>query len=205
MNSNSFDSEENSYETNGEEAEYESKKHEEQEEKKEHEEQEEKALKNLDLIKSISTALTMILEENKNLKNYKEIIRKQKKMIFSANTVPNISIYDYLIRIQTYSNIEKNTLILSLIYIDRLCEIGHLTLTYYNIHRIIFVSILIAIKYNEDCFYDNKYYSEIAGVKLKELNIMENIFVEMCQFKFYVSFEIFEKYSQYLNSFEKNK
>ena len=202
MNSNSFDSEENSYETNGEEAEYESKKHEEQEEKKEHEEQEEKALKNLDLIKSISTALTMILEENKNLKNYKEIIRKQKKMIFSANTVPNISIYDYLIRIQTYSNIEKNTLILSLIYIDRLCEIGHLTLTYYNIHRIIFVSILIAIKYNEDCFYDNKYYSEIAGVKLKELNLMENIFVEMCQFKYYVSLEIFEKYSQYLNSFE---
>ena len=76
MNSNSFDSEENSYETNGEEAEYESKKHEEQEEKKEHEEQEEKALKNLDLIKSISTALTMILEENKNLKNYKKIIHK---------------------------------------------------------------------------------------------------------------------------------
>ena len=205
MNSNSFDSEENSYETKGEEAEYENKKHEEQEEKEEHAEQEEKPLTNLDLIKSISTTLTMIIEENKNLKNYKEIIRKQKKMIFSANTVPNISIYDYLIRIQTYSNIEKNTLILSLIYIDRLCELGHLTLTYYNIHRIIFSSILTAIKYNEDCFYDNKYYSEIAGVKLKELNIMENIFVEMCQFKFYVSFEIFEKYSQYLNSFEKNK
>ena len=201
MNSNSFDSEENSYETNGEEAEYKNKKHEEQEDKKEHAEQEEKPLMNLDLIKSISTTLTMIIEENKNLKNYKEIIHKQKKMIFSANTVPNISIYDYLIRIQTYSNIEKNTLILSLIYIDRLCEIGHLTLTYYNIHRIIFVSILIAIKYNEDCFYDNKYYSEIAGVKLKELNLMENIFVEMCQFKYYVSLEIFEKYSQYLNSF----
>ena len=205
MNSNSFDSEGNSYETKGEEAEYENKKHEEQEEKEEHAEQEEKPLTNLDLIKSISTTLTMILEENKNLKHYKEIIHKQKKMIFSSTTVPNISIYDYLIRIQTYSNIEKNTLIISLIYIDRLCELGHLTLTYYNIHRIIFSSILMAIKYNEDCFYDNKYYSEIAGVKLKELNIMENIFFEMCQFKFYVSFEIFEKYSQYLNSFEKNK
>ena len=205
MNSNSFDSEENSYETNGEEAEYKNKKHEEQEDKKEHAEQEEKPLMNLDLIKSISTTLTMIIEENKNLKNYKEIIHKQKKMIFSSTTVTNISIYDYLIRIQTYSNIEKNTLILSLIYIDRLCELGHLTLTYYNIHRIIFSSILTAIKYNEDCFYDNKYYSEIAGVKLKELNIMENIFVEMCQFKLYVSFEIFEKYSQYLNSFEKDK
>ena len=189
MKSNSFDSEENSNQTDeNSECKYKTKLPEEQ------------IINNLDLIKSISTTLTMILEENKNMKNYKEIVQKQKKMVFSSNSVPRISIYNYLIRIQKYSNIENNTLIISLIYIDRLCKISHLTLTYYNIHRIIFTSILIAIKYNEDCFYDNKYYSEIAGVKLKELNYMEKIFVEMCKFKLFVSIEIFKNYNKYLNS-----
>ena len=121
-------------------------------------------------------------------------------MIFSANSIPKISIYDYLIRIQTYSYIDKNTLIISLIYIDRICELCHITLTYYNIHRILFTSVIIAIKYNEDCFYDNKYYSEIAGVKLHELNNLENAFAQKCNFMFYISDDIFEKYSRYLKS-----
>ena len=189
MDSDSFDSEKESYDTDRDREENESNISKEE-------------IKNLDLIKSISTTLTMILEENKNLKNYNDIIHKQSKMIFSANSIPKISIYDYLIRIQTYSYIEKNTLIIALIYIDRICDLGHITLTYYNIHRILFTSVVIAIKYNEDCFYDNKYYSEIAGVKLNELNNLENTFVQKCNFMFYISDDIFEKYSRYLNSFK---
>ena len=34
-------------------------------------------------------------------------------------------------------------------------------------HRIFFSAFLISIKYNEDSFYDNKYYKDIAGGKLK--------------------------------------
>ena len=189
MDSDSFDSEKESYDTDRDREENESNISKEE-------------IKNLGLIKSISTALTMILEENKNMKNYNDIIHKQSKMIFSANSIPKISIYDYLIRIQTYSYIEKNTLIIALIYIDRICDLGHITLTYYNIHRILFTSVVIAMKYNEDCFYDNKYYSEIAGVKLNELINLENAFVQKCNFMFYISDDIFEKYSRYLNSFK---
>ena len=121
-------------------------------------------------------------------------------MVFSANSVPNISIKDYLIRIQTYSGIEKSTMILSLIYIDRICEVAELTLTYYNIHRILFASVLMAIKYNEDNFYDNKFYSEIAGVKLKELKLIEYTFLDMIDFKMFVDDDTFEKYTQYLEN-----
>lgn len=55
---------------------------------------------NIDIINSISEALTLILEENKKLKNYKELIVKQSKMIFSSKSIPSISILDYLKRIQ---------------------------------------------------------------------------------------------------------
>ena len=63
---------------------------------------EETQIKNKDLINAISVTLSTIIEENKKLPNYKEILMRQSKMIFSSKTIPNISIYDYLIRIQTY-------------------------------------------------------------------------------------------------------
>ena len=158
------------------------------------------SIQNLDLIKSISNTLITILEENKKLDNYKEIIKKQSKMLFSANSIPGISIKDYLIRIQTYSGIEKSTLILSLILIDHTCKKSGLILTYYNIHRLLFASILISIKYNEDSYYDNKFYSEIAGVKLKELKLIEYSFLELNDFNVFVNNHEFEKYRQYLEN-----
>ena len=192
MNSDSFNSEEDSNNSMDEEI-----------NQTEESEIEKIELTNLYLIKAISSSLTIILEENQNLNNYQEKLRKQKRLLFTSSSIPNISIYDYLIRIQRYSIMEKNTLILSLIFIDRLCEYNNIILTYNNVHRILFVSIVIAIKYNEDKFYDNKYYAEIGGISLNELNKLENLFLEMCQFKLYVSSDVFEKYSKYLNSFEK--
>ena len=163
---------------------------------------EDQNLNNFELIKAISDTLTTILEENKKLPNLKEIILKQNKMCFSSNSIPNISIYDYLKRIQEYSNIENNTFILSLIYIDRLCTLGKITLTYYNIHRILFGAILISIKYNEDNFYDNQYYSEIGGIKLKELNLLEYNFAKIMNSNFFVNKSIFEIYRLYLDNYE---
>ena len=133
---------------------------------------EEKEIKNLELINSISKALNTILDKNKNVKNYKDILKKQSMMYFSANTIPNITIEDYLMRIQNYSEVEKSTLILSLILIDRMCRKSGILLTHYNIHWILFSSLLVSIKYNEDSYFDNNFYSQIAGVKPNELKLM---------------------------------
>ena len=146
----SFESEASNSDFQGEETEI--------KDKNEIKEEEQNDISNLDLIKSISQTLSSIVENSKKQNNYKEILKKQSKMVFSANLIPNISIQDYLIRIQTYSKIEKSTLIISLILIDRICQRANLTLTYYNIHRILFSSILISIKFNEDNYYDNKFY-----------------------------------------------
>ena len=122
-------------------------------------------------------------------------------MIFSANSVPNISINDYLTRIQLYSGIEKSTLILSLIQIDHICKKAEIILTYYNIHRLLFGAVLISIKYNEDSYYDNKFYSEIAGVKLKELKNIEYTFLELNDFNVFINDKEYDQYRQYLEEF----
>ena len=173
-------------------------------EKKNEEDSPQSKLPNFDLIRAIAITLNSILETNKNLENYKEIIRDQSRQVFSANIIPSISIKDYLIRIQTYSNIERSTLIISLIYIDRFCNKAKVTLTHYNIHRILFSSILMGIKFNEDNFYDNKYYSQIAGVKLKELKVLEYNFIKMLNCELYVSRDLYDKYELYLKNFNYN-
>ena len=170
-------------------------------EKKNEEDSPQSKLPNFDLIRAIAITLNSILETNKNLENYKEIIRDQSRQVFSANIIPSISIKDYLIRIQTYSNIERSTLIISLIYIDRFCNKAKVTLTHYNIHRILFSSILMGVKFNEDNFYDNKYYSQIAGVKLKELKVLEYNFIKMLNCELYVSRDLYDKYELYLKNF----
>ena len=184
MNSDSFNSEEGSFE-------------EETESKTKNEEQD----LNINLLESIAKTLTLIVEENKNLKNYKDIIQKQSKMVFSANSVPSISIIEYLKRIQTYANLEKNTLISCLIFIDRFCELSKTTLTYYNIHRILFVSILISIKYNEDRYYENVYYAKIAGISCKELKTIEYDFLDIIDFDLFISVDEYLKYKKYLENY----
>ena len=190
----SFESEASNSDFQGEETEI--------KDKNEIKEEEQNVVSNLHLIKSISQTLSSIVENSKKLNNYKEIIKKQSIMVFSANLIPNISIQDYLIRIQTYSKIEKSTLIISLILIDRICQRANLTLTYYNIHRILFSSILISIKFNEDNYYDNKFYADIAGVKTKELKMLEYTFLSMLHFNLFIKNDLYEKYKDYLEEFD---
>ena len=154
---------------------------------------------NMDLINAISKTLLTILNSNESLKNYREIVKKQNMMCFSANSVPNISIKDYLIRIQNYSQMEKSTLILSLILIDKMCKKSNIALTIYNIHRILFSSVLISIKYNEDSYFDNTFYAQIAGIKPNELKLLEYKFLEFNDFNVYTNDYDYEQYEKYLS------
>ena len=160
---------------------------------------EETKIKNFELINSISNTLNTILEGNKKMENYKDILKRQSSMYFSVNTIPNITIKDYLIRIQNYSEIEKSTLILSLILIDRMCKKSDIVLTHYNIHRILFSAVLVSIKYNEDSYFDNNFYSQIAGVKPNELKLLEYTFLEYNDFNIYVKDIEYQQYEKYLN------
>ena len=156
------------------------------------------------LLKKIGKILELVLEENKSLKNYKEKLATQKEMPFTSYNKPSLSVVDYLIRIATYSEAEDNTIILSLIYIDRIAELSSIILTSYNIHRLVFVAVLIAIKYNEDVCFGFSFYAKVAGVSIKELKILEREFIDLIKFQLYVKKEEFEKYKSYIKDMNVN-
>ena len=146
------------------------------------------------LVKKISEIIRLVIKQNKTLDNYKEKVSSQKNMSFTSHNKPSLSIKDYLIRIATYSEAEESSIILSLIYIDRLNEISSTILTPYNVHRIVFVSLLTAIKYNEDVCFGFNFYANVAGVSIKELKKLESDFIDLLKFQLFVKNEEFEKY-----------
>ena len=85
------------------------------------------------IINSISNILSSIIIKNKNLPYFASLFKRQLKLPFNAKYIPSISISDYITRIVQYTKIEENTLISSLIFIDRLCNEEHIILTEFNV------------------------------------------------------------------------
>ena len=139
------------------------------------------------LLNKINKILSIVLEENEALENYKEKLSSQKNMSFTSYKKPSLSIKDYLYRI------------------DRLCDISSILLTPYNIHRIIFVSILLAIKYNEDICFGFDFYAKIAGLPPGELKKLELEFAYLIKFKFFIDKDDFENYKSYIDDIESDE
>ena len=154
------------------------------------------------LLNKINQILEIVLKENKKLKNYKEKLNSQKNMSFSSSYVPPISLKQYLSRILNYTEAEESTIIIALIYLDRLSGISKVILTPYNVYRIIFVAILIAIKYNEDNAFDFEYYSQVAGISVKELKVLELEFVCLLKFKLFINKKEYDKYKLYIDDID---
>lgn len=86
------------------------------------------------ILKSINSILLEIINEN-NDPSKLNLIESQKNTFFYAKKVPSISIVSYLERILKYTKMEESTLVIMLIYIDKLCEINNFLITNNNIHR----------------------------------------------------------------------
>jgi len=93
------------------------------------------------MMKSIAAVLTEIVNESdaeiaKMVRNNIPLPKENKLGVaFTAKRPPAISILGYFERIVKYTHIEDSTIIISLIFIDRLCELNNIQLNKNNIHR----------------------------------------------------------------------
>ena len=166
------------------------------------EKEKEKILIPIKSIEIISDLLNNICEENK----IKNEVQNIKIKPFTTKNIPSMSIKDYLLRLSQYTKINESTIILILIYIDRICKINNFHITFNNIYKLIICSMIIAIKYNEDNFYSSEIYAKLGGVTLKELNYLEFQFLILIKFSLFVEKDLFDKYYHNLMSLnEDNK
>ena len=146
----------------------------------------------------ISEILTEISNQNSN-------VEYNPDDPFSTRSPPKVTLQYFLGRIKKYSQIEQSTLIIILIYADRMCTTSAIILNPHNIHRIILGCLLLAIKYNEDIYFTNEQYAKIGGVPLKELNRLEFISIEFLNFDLYISEDIYQKYLKYISNYSTEK
>jgi len=121
---------------------------------------------------------------------------------FSRQNPSKVTLQYFFGRIRRYSQIEKSTLIIILIYIDRVCITSGIILNPHNIHRLILGCLILAIKYNEDVYYNNEYYAKIGGVPLDEINTLEYKSFELIDQNLFISDDIFEKYLAYITHYD---
>lgn len=88
--------------------------------------------------------------------------------------------------------IEESTLILAVIYLDRLSY--SVNLNYTNVFFAFLLAILLAFCYwNDGAIYFNS-LSQIMGIQLNELRSLQLRFLESIDWRLYISSEDFEKF-----------
>ena len=145
---------------------------------------------------TMADLLTDICEESSKDKDTNNKLIKP----FISKKIPSISIEKYLGRLISHTKMEISTLILILIYIDKICKNNKFRLNYFNIHKLIVTSMLVSIKYNEDDYFSNSFYAKVGGVSITELNHLEYEFLSLIDFELYVDEDLFSKYSNYILS-----
>jgi hypothetical protein len=73
----------------------------------------------------------------------------------------------------------------------------------FNIHRLLITSIVISIKINEDDYFSNSHYAQVGGIRLEEMNNLEEELITGLNWETWISIEIYENYSRYLNHYQK--
>ncbi|EER20215.1 conserved hypothetical protein, partial [Perkinsus marinus ATCC 50983] len=100
---------------------------------------------------------------------------------FHAVNVPTIPLGTYLRRLARKFNCSTIFFIIALIYIDRV-KLGRretFRINSYSIHRLLLSALLVSIKFYDDCYYSNANYAKFAGIRLAELNSLEEGFLRL--------------------------
>lgn len=112
------------------------------------------------------------------------------------STCIKINFNNYLERLITCTEAESSTILCSLILLDFLITKQKIVLTFKNIHKLFFISLYSSLKHQEDLLFSESTYSTISGISNTELAILELNFLELLDYKFPVTEEVYKLYYQ---------
>jgi hypothetical protein len=126
-----------------------------------------------------------------NNKSHSEIL-----IHFTTITNPEIDFLQYIQRLYKYTSCSKSCFIVSLIYIEKILKKYEIANIQHSIiFKLYFVSLLVAIKWNDDDYLSNVYYSKVGGIEKEELLRLQLIFFELLDYNAFVNKEDYKKMS----------
>eukprot|EP00340_Litonotus_pictus_P001638 CAMPEP_0170513820 /NCGR_PEP_ID=MMETSP0209-20121228/375_1 /TAXON_ID=665100 ORGANISM="Litonotus pictus, Strain P1" /NCGR_SAMPLE_ID=MMETSP0209 /ASSEMBLY_ACC=CAM_ASM_000301 /LENGTH=113 /DNA_ID=CAMNT_0010797641 /DNA_START=119 /DNA_END=456 /DNA_ORIENTATION=- len=92
-------------------------------------------------------------------------------------TKKSMSTRTYLDRLVKYTQIEKSSLILAFMLLDKLKASEKRVIHTSTILKLLLTACVVSLKYNEDDIFLNSVYAKIGGVNLLTFNEMELVFL----------------------------
>eukprot|EP01064_Diplonema_japonicum_P022605 TRINITY_DN32579_c0_g1_i1.p1 TRINITY_DN32579_c0_g1~~TRINITY_DN32579_c0_g1_i1.p1 ORF type:complete len:182 (+),score=14.97 TRINITY_DN32579_c0_g1_i1:28-546(+) len=121
------------------------------------------------------------------------------RTVFYLAKVPAISIEKYVIRLAKHFGCSKEDMIVAVILVDRLLyNQPTFRFTQHTFHRLFLTALLLSVKSRQDFFFNNLFYANVGGVRLKDMNIMEEHFLLALDFDTWVDEEAFAAFTSAL-------
>ncbi|CAL9079767.1 unnamed protein product [Musa textilis] len=141
----------------------------------------------------LSTILERLAERNDAA--HRPLALHHRASAFHGLTKPAISVRSYLERIFRYANCSPSCYVVAYIYLDRfLWRHPTVFLDSFNVHRFLITSVLTAVKFMDDIYYNNAYFAKVGGISLMEMNYLEVDFLFGVGFELNVTPVIFSSY-----------
>ncbi|CAI5478810.1 unnamed protein product [Closterium sp. Yama58-4] len=120
--------------------------------------------------------------------------------VFDGLRAPGISIDKYFDRIFKYARCSPSCYVMAYIFIDRIMQRKDaMLITTLNVHRLLITSILVAVKFMDDAYYNNAYYAKVGGISIEEMNRLELEFLFRLNFQLNVTETEFSSYCNVLH------
>ncbi|SCU87549.1 LAME_0D10528g1_1 [Lachancea meyersii CBS 8951] len=133
-----------------------------------------------DLVTLISRMLSFLIRINDSVSKTEQYELTR----FHSRVPPQISVYDYLMRLTRYSALEPAVLIASVYYIDLFSAIyPAFSLNSLTVHRFLLTATAVASKGLCDSFCTNTHYAKVGGVQCSELHVLENDFLKRVNYR----------------------
>ena len=91
---------------------------------------------------------------------------------------------------------DDDLLVLIMMNIDKIISNDNFALTYQNVNRLFYTSLMITQKYYEDNAYNNKLYADLVGITCDELLDMEMEYMNLVDYHLFIKDDEFIKYKQ---------
>jgi hypothetical protein len=105
------------------------------------------------------------------------------------------AIYEFCANVMILTKMEKEVIIITMIYIERFIFNTGLLINPRNWKRLLFTSMIIASKIWDDDSFENNHFSQVfTHLSVGEINMMERTFLELINYKVYVKCSEYFKY-----------
>ena len=163
---------------------------------------------NKELTEATSMESDYIIDVN-TMDKFKSYLLKQAEVfdddfLYSAMHIPTRKyvpppdpqvIFEFCANIMILTKMEKEVIIITLLYLERFIFNTGLLLTSRNWRRIIFITMAIASKIWDDDSFENNHFAQVfKHLSIGEINLLERTFLEMVNYKVYVRCSEYFKY-----------